>query len=322
MGQIGVLRGGPLTTVQDQGRPGQRALGVPPGGALDLFAAQVANLLAANPAEAAVLEITHGGVILRFEDERQLAWSGGDCIMRVGGEVIPPGRRALVRPGEELEFDRFDRGCRAWLAIGGGIEVPMLLGSRATDLRAGFGGSAGRALRDGDRLSLGPANPLPPGAPRLANWRAPVEWTQTALRDPILRVVPGAEWKEFSREARSNFLQTAFTVSVQSDRMGARLVGAELQRRTRRELLSEAVAPGTVQVARDGQPILLLGDCQTIGGYPKIAHVITVDLGLAAQLRPNDTVRFQEITRAEATTLFATRAADLRLFQTGVQLQP
>ncbi|MEO5753449.1 MAG: hypothetical protein ABIR38_01950, partial [Chthoniobacterales bacterium] len=113
-----------------------------------------------------------------------------------------------------------------------------------------------------------------------------------------------------------------FTVSVQSDRMGARLVGAELQRRSRRELLSEAVAPGTVQVARDGQPILLLGDCQTIGGYPKIAHVITVDLGLAAQLRPNDTVRFKEITRAEATALFATRAAGLRLFQTGVQLQP
>lgn len=321
MGEVKVLRAGSLTTVQDLGRPGQRALGVAPGGVLDACAARVANILVGNPAGAALLEVALGGVRLLFAEDRAIAWCGGEFAVDITGEKIPPGRRIFVRRGEELALGSSARGGRAWLALAGGIDLPPVLGSRSTDLRSGFGGYQGRALRDDDELSLGETAPSTAGDTRSPNWSAPLEWSRRAERSPILRVVYGAEWGDFTRRAQVDFLQTPFAVSVQTDRMGARLEGAELRRKKERELLSEAVAPGTVQVAHDGQPILLLGDCQTIGGYPKIAHVITVDLGLAAQLRPNDIVRFQSVSRPEATALYAERERDLQLFGIGVQLR-
>ena len=321
MGQITILRAGPLTSVQDLGRPTHHALGVSRSGALDLFAAQIVNLLVANPAEAALLEVTLGVVRLRFNDQRKVAWCGGDFVVQIAETRIPAGRPAIVRPGEELKISASQCGCRAWLALAGGVEVPAVLGSRSTDLRSGFGGHAGRKLQDGDQLSLGKAGPLDIATGRVASWGAPPEWTETAMRAPVLRVVRGTECEMFTDEARAAFLQKPFAVSAQADRMGVRLKGAELARKNRGEMLSEAVAPGTVQVANDGQPILLLGDCQTIGGYPKIAHVITVDLPAAAQLQPNDIVHFEEVPPAEAAALFLARENDLRLFRVGLGLR-
>lgn len=321
MGKVTVLRAGPLTTVQDLGRRGQRALGVSAGGALDLEAARLANLLVGNSIASALLEVALGGVRLRFDEARRVAWAGGNFDLQIAETRIPAGRSAIVRPGEELRIGGAKSGCRLWLAISGGIEVPAILGSRATDLRAHFGGFAGRALQDGDELSLGEATPPAEEAARIASWGAIPEWSLTATPTPILRVVRGAEWEMFGRQARHSFLETAFTVGAQADRMGVRLEGAVLARKKKRELLSEAVAPGTVQVANDGQPILLLGDCQTIGGYPKIAHVITVDLAPAAQLQPNDTVRFEEVSPEIAAALFQERENDLQLFQVGLSLR-
>jgi len=321
MEEVTVLRAGPLTTVQDLGRAERRREGVSAGGALDLFAARVANLLVGNPEDAALLEITLGGFRLRFDDDRRVAWCGGAFPTRIAKEEFPAGRPAFVRRGEELEFDSTKRGGRAWIAIGGGIDVPLVLGSRSTDLRSGFGGFEGRALRDSDQLSLGEVSARKADGPRLAAWSAPVEWTQTSMRAPVLRILRGSEWDEFVREAQTGLLKRLFTVSEKADRMGARLVGAALRRTNHWELPSEAVAPGTIQVAPDGQPIVLLGDCQTIGGYPKIAHVITVDLPRAAQLRPNDTVRFQEVTATEASALFAGREKDLQRFRVGLSLR-
>jgi antagonist of KipI len=321
MGKIGVVRAGPLTSVQDLGRPGHRALGVSHGGALDFRAAQIANLLVSNPAEAGLLEITLGAVQLRFADARRVAWCGGEFTVQIGETNVPAGRPAIVRPGELLKIGASPCGCRAWLAIGGGVEVPAVLGSRSTDLRSGFGGYKGRALQDGDELSLGKAPTFAPETGRVAPWGAPPGWALTAMHIPILRVVRGAEWQRFEQRAREAFLETAFTVSAQADRMGVWLGGAELTRKNKREMLSEAVAPGTVQVANDEQPILLLGDCQTIGGYPRIAHVITVDLGAAAQLQPNDVVRFEEVTQTEASALFLERENDLQLFRIGLALR-
>jgi antagonist of KipI len=279
-------------------------------------------LLVSNPAGAGLLEVTLGALQLRFADARKVAWCGGEFGVEIAGTKISAGRSAVVRPGEELKIGPSQAGCRMWLAISGGIEVPAILGSRSTDLRCGFGGYKGRALRDGDELSLGKAIALLPDTTRVAPWGAPPEWARTALRIPILRVVRGAEWERFERKARNAFLETAFKVSLQADRMGIRLAGAELARKNNREMLSEAVAPGTVQVANDGQPILLLGDCQTIGGYPKIAHVITVDLPRAAQLQPGDIVHFEEVAPAEATSLFSQRENDLQLFRVGLALRP
>ncbi len=321
MGAVTILRAGPLTTVQDLGRGGRRSEGVSLGGALDLFAARVANLLVGNPEDAALLEITLGGLRLRFDDERRIAWCGGTFRARIGDAEIPAGRPAVVRANEELEFERATAGCRAWLAIGGGIDVPRVLGSRSTDLRSGFGGFEGRALCEGDQLSLGEGSVGKADGLRLASWSAPVEWARTARATPVLRVVCGSEWDEFVPEAQTAFLKQPFTVSQKADRMGARLEGTELRRTNDWELASEAVAPGTVQVANDRQPIVLLGDCQTIGGYPKIAHVITVDLPWAAQLRPNDSVRFREVTAAEASALFAERERDLQRFRVGLSLR-
>jgi antagonist of KipI len=320
MGEVTVRRAGPLTTVQDLGRARRRREGVSLGGALDPFAARVANLLVGNPEGAALLEITLGGSRLRFDDDRRVAWCGGAFPARIAKEEFPAGRPGFVRQGEELEFNSTERGGRAWIAIEGGIDVPLVLGSRSTDLRSAFGGLEGRALRDGDQISLGDVTRGKTDGPRLAAWSAPVEWTQTSMRAPVLRVLRGSEWDEFVREAQTGLLKQVFTVSEKADRMGARLEGVALNRTNRWELPSEAVAPGTVQVAHDGQPIVLLGDCQTIGGYPKIAHVITVDLPRAAQLRPNDTVRFQEVTAAEARALFVEREKDLQRFRVGLSL--
>jgi len=320
MGKVEILRAGPLASVQDLGRA-ERREGIPSGGALDLFAARVANLLVGNPEETALLEITLGGLRLRFGDHRAVAWCGGVFPARIAEMEFSAGRPTFVRRGEEVEFDPPTRGCRAWLAIAGGVDVPVVLGSRSTDLRSGFGGCEGRALRDGDCLSLGKTSIAKTESPRPAPWSAPLQWTQTAERVPILRFLRGSEWDEFVPEAQIALLRQPFTVSAQSNRMGARLEGPKLKRTNDWELSSEAVVPGTVQVAHDGQPILLLGDCQTIGGYPKIAHVITVDLAKAAQLRPNDTVRFEEVTLAEAGTLFTERENDLRRFRVGLALR-
>lgn len=321
MGKIILLRAGPLTSVQDLGRARQRRAGVSVGGALDLCAGRVANLLVGNSEDAALLEITLGGARLRFDDDRRVAWCGGAFPARIAEKEFPAGRVAVAKRDEELEFPAPARGCRAWVAISGGVDVPLILGSRSTDLRSGFGGFAGRALRDGDQLPLGTALSPEPKAPRFAAWSASVEWTQTAGRAPVLRIVRGSEWDEFIREAQKAFLTRPFTVSADSDRMGARLEGEKLARTNDWELPSEAVAPGTVQVAHNGQPIILLGDCQTIGGYPKIGHVITVDLPKAAQLRTADTVRFEEVTRADAAALFAERESDLGRFRVGLALR-
>ena len=314
-----ILRAGFLTSVQDLGRTGFREFGVSLGGALDRHALHVANLLVGNAESAAGLEITLGGLRIRFDDERVVAWCGGDFDVRLGSTTLPSGHVARVRAGEELSINHPKIGCRAWLAISGGVDVPLVLASRSTDLRANFGGMDGRVLRDGDEIPLGKApRSATVASGKVSSWSAPVDWTATAKKHPVLHVVRGAHWSFFKDEATQRFMSEAFVVSPDSDRMGARLDGPELPRNDDVDLVSEAVAPGTIQVPPSGQPIILLGDCQTIGGYPKIAHVITVDLSVAAQLRAGDSVRFQEVSLAEAHRLLLERQHELARFRIGL----
>ncbi len=316
-----VTRAGFLTTVQDLGRTGYRQFGVSTSGALDPFALRIANLLVGNDANAAALEIALGGLQLRFEDQRAVAWCGGEFDAQIGSRQLPAGRVASVQAGEELRFGRPRLGCRAWLAISGGIDVPLMLGSRSTDLRAGFGGFEGRALRDGDRLPLGAWPGSSPPATGVSSWSAPYDWVSPAKRDAVLRFVRGIDWFRFNDATVQRFTHQHFTVSPESDRMGVRFEGPELRRRDSGDLVSEAVAPGTIQVPPGGKPILLLQDCQTIGGYPRLAHVITVDLGVAAQLRAGDGVRFSEVALADAHRLLLERERELELFRIGLELQ-
>jgi antagonist of KipI len=321
MKQVTVLRAGVLTTVQDLGRTGYRKFGVSLGGALDAFALRVANLLVGNEESAAGLEITLGGLQLRFADERIVAWCGGEFDGRIGSTSVPAGHAALMNAGEELEFNHPKTGCRCWLAISGGIDVPTVLGSRSTDLRASFGGFKGRALRDGDELRLGNFRRSQTAATgRISSWSAPEPWSQTASANPILQVVRGLDWARFNALTLQSFASESFAVSPDSDRMGVRFDGPELQRSDDVDLISEAVAPGTIQVPPSGKPILLLGDCQTIGGYPKIAHVITVDLSVAAQLRAGDHVRFYEVSPTDAHRLLLQREREIERFRIGLSL--
>jgi antagonist of KipI len=327
-----VRSAGFLTSVQDLGRTGHRQSGISIGGALDSHALRVANALVGNEDGAAGLEAALGNLRLRFDDSRVVAWCGGAFTVSVGGENLPPGHAALVGKDEELIMTAPKTGSRAWLAVSGGIDVPLVLGSRSTDLRGDFGGHEGRALRDGDVISLFKKRRFPNrradkngdleiAAPWISEWSAPTPWAATTHRDRILRIVRGANWDRFTPEAQISLISATFTVTPDSDRMGARLDGPDLSRLDASDLLSEAVMPGTLQVPPNGKPILLLGDCQTIGGYPKIAHVITVDLPIAAQLWPGDLVRFHEISLAEAQDLLREREDDFASFRVGLSLQ-
>ena len=314
-------RAGFLTSVQDLGRTGFRQFGVSTSGALDPFALRMANLLVGNQEDAAGLEITLGGLQLRFEDERIVAWCGGEFDVQIGSRALQAGHVAHLQAGDELKFGRAQIGCRCWLAISGGIDVPVVLGSRSTDLRANFGGIEGRALRDGDVIPLSkwPGSPTP--ATAISSWSAPHDWVSPARRGPSLRFIRGVDWNRFDDVTIQRFTIHEFSVSPDSDRMGVRLDGPELKRQDETDLISEAVAPGTIQVPPSGKPILLLGDCQTIGGYPKIAHVVTVDLSVAAQLRAGDRVRFSEVSLQDAHRLLIERQRDLERFRIGLSLQ-
>ncbi len=322
-----ILRAGPLASVQDPGRFGHRRIGVGSGGALDPFAARVANLLVSNDVTAALIEVTLGNFRIRFTDERVIAWCGGAFPVQIGQDKISAGHAFLVRAGDELVTGAPQIGCRMWLAISGGIDVPFVLGSRSTDMRAAFGGFNGRALHDGDDLPLGEVT-APARAhmktmreKRLSSWSAPREWISTATRYPKLRLTRGADWDRFNTSTQEALMSGKFTVTPEVDRMGVRLDGPELKRIEASDLLSEAVVPGTIQVPPSGKPILLSGDCQTIGGYPKIAHVITVDLPIVAQLRTGDEVRFQETSISEAHSLLLQRERDLDRFRIGLDLK-
>jgi antagonist of KipI len=306
-----VRSSGFLTSVQDLGRIGFRQSGVSLGGALDTHALRVANALVGNEENAAGIEATLGKLRLSFEDHRLIAWCGREFSVRIGDQDLPAGHAGFVANGAEVTIIAPNAGGRGWLAISGGIDVPVVLGSRSTDLRGNFGGHEGRALRDGDVLRR-----FQSAAP----WGAPATWSVVGGQAAVLRIVRGTDWKRFTAEAQRSLVTSAFKITTDSDRMGARLEGPGLHRTDAGDLLSEAVAPGTLQVPPNGQPILLLGDCQTIGGYPKIAHVITVDLPIAAQLWPGDAVRFHEISLSEAQALLREREKDFALFRAGVAL--
>jgi antagonist of KipI len=327
-----VIRAGFQTSVQDLGRTGFRQFGVSTSGALDPFALRVANLLVGNDDDAAGLEITLGGLQLRFEDERFVAWCGGEFDVQIGSRALPAGHVAHLQSGDELKIGRAQIGCRCWLAISGGIDVPVVLNNRSTDLRANFGGVEGRTLRDGDRLSLGEfrrsssfakatADKRTVAKEDISSWGGPHDWVSPAKPYPALRFIRGVDWNRFNDLTIQQFTMHEFAVSPDSDRMGVRFDGPELKRENETDLISEAVAPGTIQVPPGGKPILLLGGCQTIGGYPKIAHVITVDLGIATQLRAGDRVRFFEGSLQDAHRLLIERERDLERFRIGLSFQ-
>lgn len=319
---ITVLKPGLLTTVQDLGRFGYQKFGVVVGGALDRFAARVGNAIVGNEENAAVLEIAQLGPDLRFGADALIAWTGAEFDARIEGESLPPDRAVRVQAGETVSFGAARAGLRAWLAIAGGVEVPLVLGSRTTYRRGGFGGLEGRPLRAGDVLRGGEVSEWAQNCmrrgPRVSTWSVRAHTLGKPPAAGSVRALRGPEWDWFDAEAQRVFFATAWTATKDADRMGMRLAGPPLPQRAAREMISEGVADGVVQVPSGGAPIVLLSSRQTVGGYPRIAAVATVDLGRLAQLAPGRTIRFEEITVAEAHGLYLARERDLNRVRAGL----
>jgi antagonist of KipI len=300
MASLGVITPGMLTTIQDKGRWGWQNHGVPVAGPMDPRAHRLANALVGNEADASTLEITLVGPEIEFDDERRAAVTGGDFALAVDGAPQPQNVVFVVSAGSVLRFGARRRGARAYLAISGGIAVPHVLDSRATHLPSGMGGLDGRPLRAGDRLPLGPRQrgrePLPARARR--------EKTPDPFLLPdghaTVRVLPGPQSDRFTPDALDVLQSAQYVVEPNSNRMGFRLNGPRLTHAGDAEMLSDATTLGALQVPASGQPILLMADRQTTGGYPSIATVISADIGLAGQLAPGDAISFVVATRRDA----------------------
>lgn len=307
-----IVDGGLLTTVQDLGRYGYQKIGVSPGGAMDTFSMRMANILVGNPEDAAVLEITLKGPVVEFTSDALIALCGAHLSPEISDLELPHARAVAVRRGSELTFRRATSGCRVYLAVLGGIDVPVVMGSRSTHLRARIGGYDGRPLRADDEVAIG--TPSPRGRNAMVEAlsdEVPLPFTlshryvdEADRRLPSMgsrvRCVRGPHFDDLVDADQHGFFTDRYEVSTEADRMGYRLVGARLSSGRRGDLVSSAVTMGAVQLPSGGEPIVLMADRQTTGGYPVIAQVITADLGLVAQLKPGDAISFVEVDIATA----------------------
>jgi len=288
---VRVLRPGLFTTVQDLGRWGWQSRGVSVAGPMDVFAHRRANALVGNPREAATFEVTLAGPELEFEDARFVAVCGASFALTVDGRDVPVEALFQVAGAGRLAFGTRHRGARAYVAIDGGVDTTPVLGSRATHAPSSMGGFNGRALAAGDRVPLGPA------ARRAAR-------TQPHLTPPagdaVVRVLSGPQDDYFVGDVFEALASAPYTVGVQSNRIGFRLEGPSLLHTRRPDIISDPAPIGSVQVPASGQPIVLMADRQTTGGYPKLATVISADVGVMGQLAPGDAVRLRRCTLQEA----------------------
>ena len=293
-----VTEPGAYTTVQDRGRYGYQQFGVPQTGALDQFAFCVANMLAGNPEDAAVLEITFSGPRLEILADADIAITGAEMPISVNGQPVKTWSCFSVKQGDTLSLGMAESGCRAYLAVTGGIDVPSVMGSRSCYVGAKIGGFQGRPLAKRDIISRG--DNTPHGLPRCL----PEQFVPKYTSDILLRAVPGPQ-DDFFDDGLIIFFASEFTVSANANRMGYRLQGPEIRQQEGfpKSIISEPSLPGGIQIPEDGQPIILLVE-QTVGGYTKIATVISADIPLIAQAMPGDNVRFERVDVESAHAAF------------------
>lgn len=303
-----IIKAGILDTVQDMGRYGHQHLGINPGGAMDRFAACIANMLVGNDSDEAVIELHFPASAVLFEKESIIAITGADFVPAINGEIIPLLHPVIVNKNSVLHFQKAETGTRCYLAIAGGLETTKWLNSSSTNLKAAAGGYNGRALIKNDVINfkresffLSVRNEkdfmvLP--------WKANDKYGETQESDENILVIPGNEWDVLQEEAKKTFLNQLFTITAASDRMGYRLNGPALHAVNYEELISSPVSYGTIQLLPDGQLIILMADHQTTGGYPKVAHVISVNHSQLAQKKTGDKIRFELTDQQTAENLF------------------
>jgi antagonist of KipI len=300
---------------------------------MDRSALRVGNALVGNDDGAAALEATLIGPAIAFDDPTLIAITGGNLDPTIDGEPAPMWRAMCVPRGATLRFGRPKVGCRAYVAIAGGVDVPLIFGSRSTYLRAQFGGHEGRALRVSDVLRTREPAPIAEqiaalvraghdeGAVAVASWSAGRTLRMRYSSEAVVRLIAGAHAELLAAPSRTKLFSASFNVSSSSDRMGYRLEGVELPLRNPVELLSEGVAFGTMQLPPDGMPIILMADRQTTGGYPRIGEVATVDLPLVAQLKPGDRLRFRPVSVDEAQQAYLLHEQDLAQARLAIALR-
>ncbi len=302
--QFKILSPGLFTTIQDNGRYGFQKFGVPISGVLDAFSAEIANFLVGNDSDAAVLEFTVTGPRLLIMDNGYIAVTGAQMVVRLNGLKMTPWSAFRVRPGDELEIGQAKSGCRGYLAVTGGIEVPLVMGSRSCYVSGKIGGHEGRPLLAGDILTRGV------GCLLLEPRKIPDELLPEFPSDIVLRAIPGPQ-DDYFEEGLEIFFTSQYKVSPDANRMGYRLEGTVIKQKTEMpgSIVSESSFAGGIQIPPDGQPIILLVE-QTVGGYTKIATVISSDLNLVAQASPGDCIRFQ---RVDLETAYAAKKKQIKL---------
>ncbi|MBY6212909.1 biotin-dependent carboxyltransferase family protein [Microbulbifer agarilyticus] len=286
---LNILSGGLQTSIQDGGRRGWMRYGVAPGGAADPVAMAIANQLLGNQPAAACLEVTMVGPKIQFGGELCLAVCGARFDLALNDMPIENDTSIHVRPGDILSFGALRSGARAYLAVSADIQVPKVFGSLATQIQVGLGGFHNRALKTGDSIPL--CNVRVPATRQL-----PVEFRLNYTGRPQLRVIDGAETQYFTSQDRERFTSTTYAVSAQSNRMGIRLEATPFDTSELPQMTSSGLCPGTIQVPPSGQPIVSFVEAQTIGGYPRIGHIIEADQHLLGQLKPRDRVNFTPVT--------------------------
>ena len=311
-----VLDPGILTTVQDLGRFGFSQVGVPPSGALDSFSLRVGNLLVDNEEGEAGIETTVMGLKLEATREVVIAITGGDLTPALNGESLEMWRSHLLVEEDVLAFKGVRKGCRAYLAIGGGIAVPKIMGSKSTFLSGKFGGLEGRSLKKGDILCKAD---LPTSLDKIGV-HFPADWIPTFEKEVTLRVIPGPQDHHFTAPGFQTFQSSFYQVTAKSDRMGIRLEGPKIERRpdVEESIISESLIPGAIQVPGDGKPMIILNELVT-GGYTKIATIVSTDLPKVAQLKPGDRVRFEPISVVEAHQVLREQEERLQSFKESLQ---
>ena len=288
-----------LTTVQDGGRYGFQRFGMPVSGTMDRWSHQMANLLVGNRPDDACLEAMMTGPEIIFSAALSVAICGADMTPLLNGLSVPMWRTLRVKSGDQLSFSELKAGCRTYLAIEGGIDVPRVMGSRSTCLRTRLGGYLGRPLKAGDVLTA-----FPDTSNKIHIRTVPEEFIPDFLHDQVIRIIPGPEVHRFTFAGIKNFLTGTYEITNHSDRMGYRLAGPEIAFSGKTtDIVSAGISPGTIQVTTNGQPIVLMADRQTTGGYCRIANVASADLPLVAQMKPGETIRFREISLNEAQEL-------------------
>lgn len=301
MGKIRILKPGMLTTIQDMGRYGYQKYGISVSGAMDSYSLQLANILVGNDRNEACIEVTMVGPTIEFISDSVFAVTGANFPLKVNGCSIPMNQSVKAQSGDILELNVAEDGVRGYIAFAGGIQVAPILGSKSTYIKAKIGGITGMALKD-EVIDIGTSEFKSKQMRRL-----PKEYIANNLENSIARVIMGPDESRFTNEGIQNFFGGRFILTQHCDRMGYRFSGPKIQHLKGADIISSGIAMGTIQITPDGNPILMMADRQTSGGYTRIATVISIDIPVVSQLRPGSSLEFKEVDIETAHFLLCER---------------